>query len=212
MTRTPDPKRREQILQAARTVFNERGYAEARMAEIAERAGLAAGTLYLYFESKEALVLALAADFHARLMEALRPALSNPDPAIAIAESVHVALERSAEERDLLRLLCLNISLGSLAEAQSRPTRKQRQQALAQALAARIEQGQFRHYDPSVMAEIIDGLVEWVAEACLIWGDGNLARYEETLIPMLQHALLSTDVPAERLSAIQSTPHADKEK
>jgi AcrR family transcriptional regulator len=50
---------RKTILEAAETVFGERGFADAKMAEVARRAGVAAGTLYNYFDSKESMFRAL---------------------------------------------------------------------------------------------------------------------------------------------------------
>jgi AcrR family transcriptional regulator len=47
------------ILDAALDVFVEKGFADTRLDEIAARAGVAKGTIYLYFESKEALFQAL---------------------------------------------------------------------------------------------------------------------------------------------------------
>ncbi|MCU0463299.1 MAG: TetR/AcrR family transcriptional regulator, partial [Anaerolineae bacterium] len=52
-------ERREQILQAARTVFAQRGLAEARMDDIAQVSGLGKGTLYLYYKTKDDLVVGL---------------------------------------------------------------------------------------------------------------------------------------------------------
>ena len=57
MARTADPTLRSTILQAARTVFQQKGYADARMADIATLANVAVGTIYLYFRTKEALVI-----------------------------------------------------------------------------------------------------------------------------------------------------------
>ncbi len=51
--------RREQILEAAYQLFHEAGYSAATMDQIAERAELAKGTLYLYFKSKEDVYFAL---------------------------------------------------------------------------------------------------------------------------------------------------------
>ena len=51
--------RREAILDAALTVFAERGFEAARLDDMAARAGVAKGTLYLYFKDKEALFEAL---------------------------------------------------------------------------------------------------------------------------------------------------------
>ena len=49
------------ILNAARDVFLERGFAAARVEDVAKRAGIAKGTVYLHFESKDALFKALIA-------------------------------------------------------------------------------------------------------------------------------------------------------
>lgn len=51
--------RREQILEAAKEVFWEKGFLNATTEEIAQRAELAVGTLYLYFQSKEEMYISL---------------------------------------------------------------------------------------------------------------------------------------------------------
>lgn len=51
--------RPEEILAAALEVFAERGYAAARLDDVARRAGVTKGTIYLYFPSKEALFKAV---------------------------------------------------------------------------------------------------------------------------------------------------------
>src|SRR5690349_14404310 len=64
--------RRTSILEAAHTVFARRGIKSATMAEIAETAGVSAGAIYRYFDSKEALAgscfketaVRLAAEWH----------------------------------------------------------------------------------------------------------------------------------------------------
>lgn len=58
--RTRHPEiRRDQLLDAAERLFVHRGYAETTVAEIAEEAGVAKGTFYLYFPSKDHCVVAL---------------------------------------------------------------------------------------------------------------------------------------------------------
>ena len=82
--RQPADVRREQILDAAARVLVERGLAATTMAEVAEAASVAKGTVYLYFESKAELLAGLRAryfdDFAARLGE---PAAGRPGPGIA---------------------------------------------------------------------------------------------------------------------------------
>src|SRR5688500_3573644 len=51
--------RRQAILDAALTAFAERGYEAARLDDVAAKAGVAKGTLYLYFKDKQALFEAL---------------------------------------------------------------------------------------------------------------------------------------------------------
>lgn len=67
-TRRPRAEREAEILDAARAVFAERGYGAASMAEIAGRAGVVEGTVYSYFETKRALLIAVMKSFYERLI------------------------------------------------------------------------------------------------------------------------------------------------
>ena len=61
MTPRPDvsAERTEQIVEAAIAVFSRLGFHKARMDDIAREAGVSKGTLYWYFESKDAITKAL---------------------------------------------------------------------------------------------------------------------------------------------------------
>lgn len=63
--------RRRAILSAALSVFAQHGFAAARLDDVAARAGVAKGTLYLYFQSKEALFEALLAHTVAPVIDQL---------------------------------------------------------------------------------------------------------------------------------------------
>jgi AcrR family transcriptional regulator len=56
-------KRREQILKAALEIFTQKGYAAATIPEIAKAAGVAAGTIYLYYPSKRELFVSVIKNF-----------------------------------------------------------------------------------------------------------------------------------------------------
>src|SRR6266542_5202653 len=56
---SPPPPKREAILRAATDVFAERGFFNAQVADIARAAGVAAGTVYLYFRSKDDLLVSI---------------------------------------------------------------------------------------------------------------------------------------------------------
>jgi AcrR family transcriptional regulator len=65
MIETLDRKtiRRNQIIQAAATVFAKTGFIKSTVAEIAEKAGIGKGTVYEYFRSKDALFFAVFEDY-----------------------------------------------------------------------------------------------------------------------------------------------------
>lgn len=93
MRATPARRRKEarprEILHAALEIFTEKGFAAARLDDVAQRAGVSKGTLYLYFSSKEELLKAV-----------VRTALI---PNIARAE--RAAARHAGGSAELLRLL-----------------------------------------------------------------------------------------------------------
>lgn len=90
--------RPDEILDAALEVFSEVGFAGARVEDVASRAGLSKGALYLYFDSKEALLKALVR----RLA----------DRVVGAAESLVAADSADAEKtlRSLLTFMALQLS------------------------------------------------------------------------------------------------------
>ncbi|MGB9668319.1 MAG: TetR/AcrR family transcriptional regulator [Thermosulfidibacteraceae bacterium] len=62
MPKTKTYKKRDLIIDAAEKVFASKGYHNARILDVAREAGVAEGTIYLYFESKEDLLLAIFKD------------------------------------------------------------------------------------------------------------------------------------------------------
>jgi AcrR family transcriptional regulator len=74
----PPDERRQQLLAAATWVFARKGYRRTAISDVIARAGVARGTFYLYFESKEQVFLAIVEDFHRRLTAALAAAGEPP--------------------------------------------------------------------------------------------------------------------------------------
>jgi AcrR family transcriptional regulator len=79
-----DPAKRRQILEGAHRVFMELGFDAASMGAIARAAGVSKGTLYVYFDSKEALFSAMIADERARLKGHLDLDADDPDVAASL--------------------------------------------------------------------------------------------------------------------------------
>jgi AcrR family transcriptional regulator len=80
VARTPRDQRREAIMEVAREVFFEEGYAAASMSSIAARLGGSKGTLYNYFRSKEELFEAQIREGCARVAEDVFEHLSHDGP------------------------------------------------------------------------------------------------------------------------------------
>ena len=64
--------KRSDIMQAALELIAEQGFHRAPMAEIAEKAGVAAGTIYRYFESKDVLITELHRELEDKIMAVLQ--------------------------------------------------------------------------------------------------------------------------------------------
>jgi len=67
-----DKPKYKQILEAAIVVIAENGYHHAQVSKIAKQAGVADGTIYLYFESKEDLLISVFSEKTAMFVEALK--------------------------------------------------------------------------------------------------------------------------------------------
>jgi TetR/AcrR family fatty acid metabolism transcriptional regulator len=90
VARPKTEEKRKRILQAAVKVFARKGYFAARVSEIAKKAGVADGTIYLYFKSKEDILIRLFDEVMAEQAETARKAVgrlsSAPERLRAIAE------------------------------------------------------------------------------------------------------------------------------
>ncbi len=96
----------EAIVDVAYEMFLERGYAKTTIAEIARRSGVADGTVYLYFQNKEAVARAVVASFYIRLT---RQAQEGVDELTSIADRLRFLarhhLENVMNERRILEML-----------------------------------------------------------------------------------------------------------
>lgn len=78
-TRQPPDVRRRQLLDAAAEVILEKGYDSMAVSEVADRAGVGKGTVYLYFDSKAALLAGLQDRYWASMLEVLADAIEADD-------------------------------------------------------------------------------------------------------------------------------------
>lgn len=190
MARPADPKRREDILRAATTVFLENGYSEARLSDIARKAGIVVSTLYLYFSSKEEMVRELAKDIRVQVVTATLPILSQLKDKDDLRLFVHTLFSLAADNSDLLKLQLLDTGLQSIRLNSRSPSHGKLYYELIETLKQRIEQGFIRGYDPYILTEILIGFEKWVFEIYPLLDEKDLSRNEEMFVEWLSNALL----------------------
>jgi AcrR family transcriptional regulator len=98
-------RKRTSILDAARRVFSQKGYAQAAVEDVAEEARVAKGTLYLYFKSKEELYLAaLISDLEAMLVKAREEITEAGTFREKLRAFLEVRLDYCKSRQDFLRI------------------------------------------------------------------------------------------------------------
>jgi TetR/AcrR family fatty acid metabolism transcriptional regulator len=108
-----DPDKPQQIIEAAVRVFARRGYYNSRVSDIAREAGIAAGTIYLYFKTKDDILVTLFRDKMAEFVDALRKAIANePDAASKVRRLVWLHFNLLEEDPNLAEVLQVELRQG----------------------------------------------------------------------------------------------------
>jgi AcrR family transcriptional regulator len=168
-------KRRKQLLNAATRVFSQKGYWLASITDIIRSAGVARGTFYLYFRSKQDVFLAIADLWRNEQKRFTQQ--SGPGQAPLIPES-----SRARIRADFLSWLefyrrnidAANIVLrdGSRIDASAARKREQLRQAFRSNLAtnvARLQEAGIYHrrVSPDMAAHFLVGMFDEIAATCL---------------------------------------------
>ena len=94
------------ILDAAREEFGERGFSDSSIVGITQRAGVALGTFYTYFNSKEELFQALVRDMSAQVRDTAAPAFREfPNALDAARKGLELFLRFAREHRHIYRII-----------------------------------------------------------------------------------------------------------
>lgn len=185
-------ERRRQILAAAKFVFADAGYHGASIHAIIERAQIARGTFYLYFESKAAVFDSILdhamAELRARIhrIEVEDPAA--PAPQVQLREQVVATLEYIIGDRALATIL---LSAGHTPEAEASERLDQFfgevRDLLKRALETGMEIGLTRKCNASLASAALLGMIRGVIEQ-IIRDEGALT-VDEVVSEMLMVAL-----------------------
>jgi AcrR family transcriptional regulator len=158
-------ERPQQIIDAALKIFGERGLACARLEDIAKRAGLSKGTIYLYFPNKEEL-------FREVVRQTVIAQIERAERELAAAEALSATetlvrfmhgywdFLRSPTFAALFRLVHAELgNFPDLARFYSREVVERLLRLLAGILERGMSRGEFRRMDPIVAARMLGPLV-----------------------------------------------------
>lgn len=158
--------KRDAILDAATVVFAERGFAGAQVADVASRAGVAAGTVYLYFTSKDDLLVSL---FNRTMQQSLDEAdailTAVADPAARLQRFAELHLSRLGRDRHLAVVFQVELRHSTKFMAEFSTTRLREYLGLIRdTIALGQARGDFRDdVTPTLCAKLLFGALDEMA-------------------------------------------------
>jgi AcrR family transcriptional regulator len=195
---------RARLLEAAKTVFEDTGFLEARISDIAEEAGLSHGSFYHYFDSKEQIFREVAEQQEGLLTAPAEAVDDGTDPAEVtelerIRRANRLYLERYRDNGKIMGV----IEEVSRYDDHVNEARMRRQKHFADRAERAIRRLQKdgeanRDIDPEIAALALGSMVARVAELWLIdhWGDYDLDTVTDQVTMLWGNALGLDRTPA----------------
>ena len=160
---------RQKLLAAAEEEFGERGFHGASVSAITRRAGVAQGTFYLYFPSKEDILRELVRYMGAQLREALSRAGEGLSQRLEVERAgFHAFMRFSLAHKNLYRIV---MQSQFVDEAVYREYYRTLAGAYASGLARAQALGQLRGADPETLAWSLMGVAHFLGLRYAIWED-----------------------------------------
>ena len=165
------------LLDAATIEFGEQGFHEASISGITRRAGVALGSFYTYFDSKDAIFRALVADMSEAVKVAARDAISAPMPALEVERAALKGfLDFASEHKEIYRI----IDEAEFVDPQSYRLHYETIAArILDRLEAGAETGEFRPNPHEAHAWAIMGMNVFLGLRYAIWGEGEPISSDE---------------------------------
>jgi len=160
--------KRERILAAAERIFARRGFFAARVSEIAKDAGVADGTIYLYFKSKDDLLISLFESRMKQVNEVLRAAIAELPPSEQLSAFIRAYLRLVHDEPAAAEVLTIELRQSSkFMKEYENPQFADFLRMLGGIIAAGQQRGELDPTIPShVAARMIFGMLD---ELALAW-------------------------------------------
>lgn len=171
------------ILDAAREEFGERGFSDSSIVGITQRAGVALGTFYTYFDSKEALFQALVRDMSAQVRDNVGPALNGASDALdGERRALEAFLRFARDHRDIYRIV-------DEAEFVEPAVYREHYETTANRIAARLIAARDRGEIESSYSDGDLGMLAWgmmganvfLGLRFAVWDDSNAGQVAEVM-------------------------------
>lgn len=151
-------------MQAASNIFAEHGFANARVSDLAEAAGMSNGAFYRYFRDKYDILLALLQGFAAEAYAVARADWVPGDPLRSVRETTIQYLDVYAANAGLMRVQIEVAQTDATVEAIWGEARKAFFDRIARALRRGQAEGTVRlNLDPDLAASLLGGMTEHYA-------------------------------------------------
>ena len=176
------------IIQAARELFAEQGYEATTIAQVAKKAGVAVGTVYLYFKNKPELLYGVKCDFEYLFVEYLQNAdLQGIPHHQRIRPLMQTIFDMGRNVEQMIQMMGLPPQLlGFSPKTSTSPIIS----AIETFIGDGIEAGAFRPVDSHISAVISFNMVHGAMEACANEGGGAHQHYVDTLVEALERWIL----------------------
>jgi AcrR family transcriptional regulator len=169
-----------EILEAARSVFARKGFNAATVDDIAEAAGLAKGTVYLYFPSKREIYLETVRQGLVTLQDEVRTSMDGePDAAGKVLAFIRTRLEYCERNRDFMRIYYTEFNNMLIHPAhvhqEFRDLYDRQAAVLAKVLEDGMEYQQVRNMKAAASARIIYDMTRGlIAQRLLGWSEASV--------------------------------------
>lgn len=199
---TPRGERtRARLLEAAEEVFADRGYDEASIVQITQGAGVAMGTFYLYFPSKQAIFHELVLDLNHRLRAEIARAVEGGRSRVEIERrGFRAFFEFTRRHPGLYRI----IRSAEFVDREAFETHYERLAAgYIEGLRAAMDAGELRDTDPKMLAYVLMGIAEMVGMRWILWRpDGAVSeQLLDQVMDVILHGALAPPARARKRRA-----------
>ena len=192
---------RREILEAAKRVFAQKGFAATTIDEIAQEAEFSKGAMYGYFEGKEDLFFSLIQEKMDDIEERLREVVeSSDDPETKIRDLIETHLTFFEEDRDFFQIIASEQPrLGAETESRLRENMKERcvrsLDLIEQVMLVGVSAGTLKEIEPRFLATGLVGIIHaFTANWILIGGKEPLTDMKPVILELFLNGAVSVAV------------------